>query len=110
MFLRDLKNIYNCVQTNNLHNAERHAMNMLYMFNNVQYGGNDLENLLKEYINPRLDKFFKQQKTMNDYVLVSLKFIDYIRNFIEKSNIENTEQLKTLLDEIRNILTKHLDK
>jgi hypothetical protein len=76
----------------------------------VQYGGNDLENLLKEYINPRLDKFFKQQKTMNDYVLVSLKFIDYIRNFIEKSNIENTEQLKTLLDEIRNILTKHLDK
>ena len=110
MFLRYMKNIYNSVGKNDIYGAERNAMNALYLLNNIQTGGGDeFKQLLENYGNKKLEEFLTRQKTVKDYITISLKFIDYVQKMIENTKLDDAEQLNTLLEEMRKILKKHLD-
>jgi hypothetical protein len=106
-----MKNIYNNVGKNDIYNAERNAMNALHLLNNTQNGGGDeFKKILENYGNKKLEEFLSQQKTVKDYIIVSLKFIDYVQKMIENTKLDDVEQLTALLSEMKKILTKHLEK
>lgn len=107
MFLQKLKNIFVSVRNNDIHSAEKYAIELRNAIYSIQTGGNhEFESRLKADLDPIIESLGLQRK----YVALILDILNYVINYIEKLKMEDIEKLSGILKEMRGILQQRLVK
>lgn len=107
MFLRNLKNIFFSIQNNDIHSAEKYAIELKNSIYLMQNGGNhEFNQKLREDIEPILKNLGIHEKYINLLITIIKFMIDYI----EKLKIDDIAKLRSILKEMSIILQQRLDK
>lgn len=107
MFLHNLKNIFECAKNNKLYDAEKYANNLRNYIYFAQFGGaREFDKIIREDLGDVINKYNIRMSNVE----LLIEILNFIRDYIEKINPENLEKINVLIEEMKVILEKRLEK
>ena len=107
MFLHNLKNIFECVKNNKLYDAEKYANNLRNYIYFAQFGGtSEFDKIIREDLGNVIEKYNIRMSNVE----LLIEILNFIRDYIGKLNPENLEKINALIEEMKVILEKRLEK